>query len=291
MKTYLDCIPCFLRQALEAARAVTGDEGVHHQVMKSVAGLVAELAPGVMPPEVVRQVYGIVTEISSNSDPYHEEKWRANQQALSLYPRLKELVAESADPLLTACRLAVAGNAIDLGPDLKYGELDSIVELALASPLAINDYEQFRENVTSSRRVLYVGDNAGEIVFDRILIRELNRVKDLSIDFVVRGRPVINDATLADAVYVSLDKVAGVVSSGSAAPAMIPAQCSPEVLRLYHSADVIIAKGQGNYESLSEEGKNIFFFLRVKCPVVARLLGAGVGDAVLKRQDTVSLSG
>jgi uncharacterized protein with ATP-grasp and redox domains len=291
MKTYLDCIPCFLRQALEAARAVTTDEGVHRQVMKSVAGLVAELEPGVMPPEVVRQIYGLVTEISGNRDPYHAEKQRANRQALALYPRLKELVAESADPLLTACKLAVASNSIDLGPGLKYGELDSIVELALASPLAVNDYEQFRENVTGSRRVLYVGDNAGEIVFDRILIRELKRLKDLSVDFVVRGSPVINDATLADAVYVGLEEVAGVISSGSAAPAMIPAQCSPEVLRLYHSADVIIAKGQGNYESLSEEEKNIFFLLRVKCPVVARLLGASVGDAVLKRQDTASLSG
>jgi uncharacterized protein with ATP-grasp and redox domains len=291
MKTCLDCIPCFLRQALEAARAVTGDEGVHRQVMKSVAGLVAELPPGVTPPEVVRQIYGIVIEITGNSDPYHEEKHRDNQQALSLYPRLKELVAESADPLLTACKLAVAGNSIDLGPDLKYGELDSIIGQALASPLAINDYEHFRESVSSSRCILYVGDNAGEIVFDRILIRELKRVKDLSIDFVVRDRPVINDATLADAVYVSLDKVAGIFSSGSAVPAMIPAQCSPEVLRLYHSADIIIAKGQGNYESLSEEKKNIFFFLRVKCPVVAGLLGASVGDAVLKRQDAVSLSG
>jgi uncharacterized protein with ATP-grasp and redox domains len=138
MKTYLDCIPCFLRQALEAARAVTTDEGVHRQVMKSVAGLVAELEPGVMPPEVVRQIYGLVTEISGNRDPYHAEKQRANRQALALYPRLKELVAESVDPLLTACKLAVASNSIDLGPGLKYGELDSIVELALASPLAVN---------------------------------------------------------------------------------------------------------------------------------------------------------
>ena len=286
MKTYLDCIPCFLRQALEAVRAVTGDENVHRQVMKSVAGLVSELAPEVTPPETVRQVYSIIAEITGSSDPYHKEKWRANQQALSLYPRLKEAVAESADPLLTACKLAVAGNSIDLGPDLKYGDLSSIVELALASPLAINDYEQFRESISNSRRVLYLGDNAGEIVFDRILIRELKRVKDLSIDFVVRDKPIINDATLADAVYVSLDKVANIVSSGSAAPAMIPSQCSPEVLRLYHSADTIIAKGQGNYESLSEERKNIFFFLKVKCPVVARLLGASVGDAVLKKQGT-----
>jgi uncharacterized protein with ATP-grasp and redox domains len=198
-------------------------------------------------------------------------------------------VVESADPLLTACKLAVAGNSIDLGPGVKYGELSSIVELALASQLAINDYEQFRESISNSRRVLYLGDNAGEIVFDRILIRELQQIKDLSIDFVVRDRPIINDATLADAVYVSLDKVANIVSSGSAAPAMIPSQCSPEVLRLYHSADTIIAKGQGNFESLSEERKNIFFFLKVKCPVVARLLGASVGDAVLKKQDAAPL--
>ena len=291
MKTYLDCIPCFLRQALDAARAVTCDEAVHRQVLDSVASLVSRLPLEVTPSEIARQVYAVIAEITGSNDPYYKEKLQANQQALSLYPRLGEVVAKSDDPLLTACKLAIAGNSIDLGPDSKYAAVDSITGLALKSPLAINDYPQFRESINRSQNILYLGDNAGEVVFDRVLIDELRQAGDFTISFVVRGKPIINDATLADAEYVGLDRVADVISSGSSAPALILSQCSPEVRELYHSADTIISKGQGNYESLSEERENIFFFLRVKCPVVARLLGAVVGDAVLKKQDDVSQSG
>ena len=289
MKTYLDCMPCFLRQALEAARATTDDESVHHEVINSVANLVSEFSLEITPPQIAQQVYRVVADITGNRDPYHEEKQRANQLALSLYPRLKKVLADSDEPLLTACKLAIAGNSIDLGPSSRYGDINSIIETALTSSLGINDYCKFRDSIITCQRVLYLGDNTGEIVFDKILITELRQIKDFDIDFVVREKPVINDATLADAMYVGLDRIANIVSSGTDAPATILSQCSPEMLRLYHSADVIIAKGQGNYESLSEDQKNIFFFLKAKCPVIARLLGISVGDAVLKKQDIISL--
>jgi uncharacterized protein with ATP-grasp and redox domains len=120
-------------------------------------------------------------------------------------------------------------------------------------------------------------------VFDRVLIEELHQSKELEIDFVVRKRPIINDVTLDDAITVGKDKVARIISSGSDAPATILSQCSSEMLKLYYSADIIIAKGQGNYESLNEELGNIFFLLRAKCPLVADLLGVSVGDAILKQ--------
>jgi uncharacterized protein with ATP-grasp and redox domains len=156
--------------------------------------------------------------------------------------------------------------------------------LALVSPLGIDNYEEFRRSIGNSSHILYLGDNAGEIVFDRILIEEIRQIKDFEIHFAVREKPIINDATLPDAISTGMDKVAKIISSGSDAPATILSQCSPQMLQLYHSADIIIAKGQGNYESLSDEAKNIFFLLRVKCPVIARLLKARVGDAVLKKQ-------
>ena len=290
MKTYLDCIPCFFRQALETARVTTDDENIHRQVLNSVANLIPEFRLEVTPPEIAQRVYRIVADITGNKDPYHEEKWRANQLALSLYPRLKKAVTDSDDPLLTACKLAIGGNSMDLGPGPSYGDLNCIIETALASPLGIDDYHEFRNSVNNCQHILYLGDNAGEIVFDRILIRELRQIKDFDIDFVVREKPIINDVTLADAVSVSLDKVARIISNGSDAPATILSQCSPQLLRLYHSADIIIAKGQGNYESLNGEQKNIFFFLKAKCPVIARLLGASVGDAILKRQNIASLN-
>ena len=284
LKAYLDCIPCFLRQALEAARMATDDEDTHLRVLNSVAGVIPKLPLNVTPPEIAQQVYRIVADITGNRDPCYEAKQQANQLALSLYPHFKDAIASSDDPLLVACKLAIAGNSIDLAPQSNYGDPVSIAESALVSPLGIDDYEEFKRSIESSSRILYLGDNAGEIVFDRMLIEELQRIKDFEIHYVVREKPIINDATLDDAISTGMDKVAKIVPNGSDAPATILSQCSPQMLQLYHSADIIIAKGQGNYESLNDEAKNIFFLLRVKCPVIAGLLGANVSDAVLKSQ-------
>ncbi len=284
MKTYLDCIPCFLRQALGVARVTTDDINVHRRVLNAVASLIPELPLEATPPEIAQQIYRITCQTTGSHDPYREEKRRANKKALALYPRLKKTVADSDDPLLTASKLAIGGNSIDLGPTSRYADINSITASALDTRLSINDYDKFYSSINDSQRILYLGDNAGEIVFDRILIEEIKQIKDIRIDFVVRESPIINDATMADARYVSLDRVANLISSGSDAPATILAQCSAQMLELYHAADTIIAKGQGNFESLSEEGGNIFFLLKAKCEVIAELLGVSVGDAVLKKQ-------
>jgi uncharacterized protein with ATP-grasp and redox domains len=283
LRTYLDCLPCLLNQALKAARAATNDEGLHRQVINSVASMIPKLSLGLRPPEIAQRGYQLIYRITENSDPFYKAKVTANHAALALYPDLKEVIASSEDPLLTACKLAIAGNSIDLAPNFNQSDMDVIMNTALTSPLVINDYQQFRSSISNSRHILYLGDNAGEIVFDRLLIEELHQVKELEIDFAVRERPIINDATLDDAIAVGMDKVARIVSSGSDAPATILSQCSSEMLKLYYSADVIVAKGQGNYESLDEEQGNIFFLLMAKCPLVAEPLGVSVGDAVLKQ--------
>jgi uncharacterized protein with ATP-grasp and redox domains len=284
MKAYLDCLPCLMSQALRAARAVTDDEEVHRRVLNAVAGMIPNLSLGLTPPEITQQGYRLIYQIIGDSDPFLRAKAEANQMALALYPRLKKVLADSRDSLLTACKLAIAGNSIDFGPDFNWGNVGDIVNTALSSPLAINDYEKLRDGITNSRHILYLGDNAGEIVFDRLLIEEFHQVAQLDVTFVVRERPIINDATLDDALAVGMDRVAGVVSSGSDAPATILSQCSAEMLGYYRSADVIIAKGQGNYEALDGEEDNIFFLLRAKCPLLAEMLGVQVGDAVLKQQ-------
>ena len=287
MKIYLDCIPCFLRQALDAAKMATDDETTQRKVLNSVANIIPTLSLDVTPPEIAQQVYRIVANITDNRDPCYEAKRQANQLALSLYPQLKQAVANSDDPLLTACKLAIAGNSIDLAPRSNYGDITTIIESTLASPLGINNYIELREDIKDSSRILYLGDNAGEIVFDRILIEEIRQIKELDIHFVVRESPIINDATMDDAISTGMDKVARLISNGSDAPATILSQCCPQMLHLYHSADIVIAKGQGNYESLTGERENIFFLLKVKCPVIARLLEANVGDAILKRHSRI----
>jgi len=272
-----------MSQALRAARIITDDEEVQRQVVNAIAAMIPELSLGLTPPEIAQEGYRLIYEIIGDSDPFRKAKAEANQMALALYPHLKKVLADSEDSLLTACKLAIAGNSIDFAPNFNWGNMDDIVKIALSSPLAINDYEKLRDTVTNSRQVLYLGDNAGEIVFDRLLIEELHNVVEVDTIFVVRERPIINDATLDDALAVGIDTVATVVPSGSDAPATILTQCSAEMLRYYRSADVIIAKGQGNYEALDREPSNIFFLLRAKCPVLAELLGVQVGDAVLKQ--------
>jgi uncharacterized protein with ATP-grasp and redox domains len=281
MKTYLDCIPCFFRQALAAVRMSTDDEIIHRRVLNSVSMMIPGLALNATPPEIAQQVYRIVAEITGNNDPYLEVKKIANQSAMSLYARMKDLVDDSNDSLETACRLAIAGNAIDLGAQAEFGSIDSIIEDSVGYQLDQEHYRKFKESVGQSFLILYLADNAGEIVFDRILIEQLLQIKKSKIVFVVREKPIINDATLDDALQVGLNKVATIISNGSDAPATILSQCSPEMRSYYRAADLIISKGQGNYESLSNRTENIFFLFKVKCPVVARDSGYEIDSPVV----------
>lgn len=283
MKIYLDCLPCLLNQVLKAARAATEDQKLQRRVLNEVAAMITELPLDLKATEIAQRGYRLVSRITGNKDPYCREKAEANRMALSLYTQMKRLVDQSSDKLSTACKLAIIGNSLDLGPNFEHGGLENIIKIAGTCPLAVNHYKQFQNSLSNCRRLLYLGDNAGEIVFDRLLIEELRLFGDLEIYFVVREKPVINDVTLKDALSVGMDKVATVVSSGSDAPATILSQCSARLQKLYCSADIIIAKGQGNYESLEGEIGNIFFFLRAKCPLVADLLGVNVGDCVLKK--------
>ena len=259
----------------------TDDEMIHRRVLNSVALMIPELALDVTPPEIAQQVYRIIYEITGDNDPYREAKKRADDLAMSCYPRMQDMVEYSGDSLQTACKLAIAGNAIDLGAQAEYGNMNTIIEESLSYALNLDDYKRFKQSIKNKSLILYIGDNAGEIVFDRILIEQIKRINSNQIVYVVREKPIINDATISDAVRVGLDKVAKVISSGSDAPATILSQSSPELKDIYNSADVIIAKGQGNYESLCDRPENIFFFFKVKCPVIARDSGYDVGTLAL----------
>jgi uncharacterized protein with ATP-grasp and redox domains len=285
MKIQLDCLPCGLLQALKAARAATHDNELHQKVIRAAFEMIPQLPKDMKPPEMTQKIYRLVYEVTGNDDPYRSVKSQENELALKLYPRLREVLAHSEDPLFTACELAIAANSIDFAP-INHREADAreIIDMAFSQQLAVNDYEQFRSNVLASQRIVYIGDNCGEIVFDRLLIEEIRKVHDVDITFVVRERPIMNDATRSDAEFVGINKVARVISSGSDAPATILSQCSAEMLERYHAADMIISKGQGNQESLDEEKGNIFFLLKSKCAVAAKQLGASLGDAVLRQQ-------
>ncbi len=281
MRTYLECVPCFMDQALRAARMATPDPALHEAVLRDVASRVASLDLSRTPPEMGRVIHAIVRRVTGNDDPYAAIKRSFTDAALEILPELQGLVDESRDRFETAVRVAIAGNIIDLGshPDLRVDDLRSSLEDALRAPLDPVGLERLRELCGSGDDVLYIGDNAGETVFDRVLLAEIPADR---LTYAVRGRPVINDATRADAVAAGIDAVAEIMDSGGDAPGTLIGQAGEEFLERFHQADCVIAKGQGNYETLSGAGREVVFLLRVKCPVIARDVGATVGDCLVR---------
>jgi len=278
VKTYLDCFPCFLRQALEAARMAGADEERQRLILDRTMALLQDASLESKPPEIGDGVHRIVRQLTGDDDPYAAVKAESTREALRLYPRLKALVAEDGDRLERAIRIAIAGNVIDFATGADF-DIKEGLERILNQPFAINDIAAFRKALSEARSVLYLGDNAGETVFDRVLIEAL----DVPVIYAVKGGPIINDATVDDALAAGLDEVAEVVSTGSDAPGTILSRCSAEFRALYERAELVIAKGQANYETLSEERGRLFFLLKVKCPVIARDIGAPVGSIVLKQ--------
>ena len=283
MKTCLDCIPCFFDQALRAGRMATSDERLHKRILDDLGRELESISLDATPPEIGERIYRRVREITGAADPYAEVKRQGTEQALRLYPSLKERIDSAPDRLFEAVKTAIAGNVIDFGPGdcRSNGETDQAVEETLRQPFGVCDYDQFVEALSAAEWVLYIGDNAGETVFDRLLIERLGK----PVTYAVRERPIINDATVSDAEAAGLSEVARIVSSGCGAPGTIRCRCSGEFLGLLDSAPMVIAKGQGNYESLSQERRRMFFLLKVKCRLIARHLGIPRGSLVLKAGD------
>jgi damage-control phosphatase, subfamily I len=287
MKTYYDCIECFARQALDAARLLSADENIHEQVLRKVLSESSEMDFYKSPPAMGQRIHRLIRELLGDDDPYRQIKDRSNLLAMKLYPELKKNIEQSSDPLKTALRFAIAGNIIDLGVNSKLDEsvIYKTLEDSAKNDLFPDTIDDFRNAIDHATDILYLGDNAGEIVFDRLLIKQLPYEK---VTFVVRGSPVINDATLVDAQLTGMTDIVEVIDNGSDAPGTILEDCSEAFRHRFKKADLIIAKGQGNYESLSYVEKNIIFALLAKCQMIARDIGCDVGSFVLKKWNPCS---
>ena len=285
MRIFLDCIPCFVRQALDSARLVTDDEQIHEKVVREVLRLAADLDMSQSPPVIGQRIHRLIRKLICNNDPYHELKERFNRLALRICAELEERVRTSEDPLETAVRLAIAGNIIDLGvkTSIKESDVEKIIRDCLTADFDSRQVEEFRNAVSRAEKILYLADNAGEIVFDRLLIEQLACEK---VTVVVKGNPVINDATIEDADVAGLSRIVEVIDNGSDAPGTILESCSQAFRNRFAESDLVIAKGQGNYETLSDADKNIFFILKAKCPVIARDLGCEVGEMILRKSES-----
>jgi len=287
MITYLDCIPCFFRQALEGARMAGVSLRQQKQIIDEFARRIPKISLRASPPEVARFGYSILRNLRPDSDPYKEIKQKSNRCALKLLGKLRNKVDRSKDKLLTALELAIAGNIIDFGAknnlNIRF-ELKKILseENKNVYKKSIFHYSEIKKALKKAKNILYLADNAGEVVFDRILIEAIQRIyPDKVIYYAVKEKPIINDALYEDAKVCGIDKLVRVISNGADTPGTILSLCSKEFRKIYNNSDMVISKGQGNFESLSRQKRSIFFLFMVKCPVVAKETNCKLGDIVL----------
>jgi len=277
LKLHLDCYACFLRQTLQAARFSGCDEETQRRALLRTMQILANSPADVTPPQMSESIYSAIREETNSADNYREVKKSSTEQAMAFYPSLKKMVEESDDPFALAARIAVIGNIIDFGVTDSLN-LDEDIDKDLADSLTRDHTAHLKAELDKAPWVLYLADNAGETVFDRIFIETINH-KDLR--YVVKSGPVLNDALREDAEAVGLDKIVPIYETGIDAVGVVPQRSSQEFLDLLNTAPVIIAKGQANYESLGGTNYNVFFLFKVKCAMVSDITGLPVGSKLV----------
>ncbi len=281
MRSSLECVPCLVRQTMESVRHTIGDENKKQKLLRRFLRKLSKMDFNQPPPVAAQKVHRALRRASGIDDPYREAKDRFTAMALDILPSIEERIAAEADPFGAAVRLAIAGNVIDLGVNGDLTEEDALAAIRTAlDELVEGDTSEFEECARSARNILYLADNAGELVFDRPLIRALPAGR---VTVAVRGAPVINDAVAADALAAGIPEIARLIDNGSDAPGTILSDCGNAFKKAFRNADLVIAKGQGNYETLCDEEGPLFFLFRVKCLTVARHCGLAIGTHALLR--------
>ncbi len=282
MKTYPECLSCLLKQTVQTIKFAKAKKATQKKIIKEIEKNFLPFAKlEVCPPDISRNMHIIIKKLLKNNDPYKNVKTKYNKIALSLYPSLKNKIKKSKNKLLTAIKIAIAGNVIDFGAQLAF-DIKKDVEDILNKNFAIFDYEKFKNKLKKEKDILYLADNTGEIIFDKIFIEFLIKTYGSKVIYVVKEKPILNDATLKDAKWAGIDKIAKVISCGADSPGIVLRYCNNDFLKIFENSKLIISKGQGNFESLNRIKRPIFFLFKIKCDVVADYMKLPVGSIILK---------
>lgn len=273
------CLFCFSRAFEKLLDQHVNNKNEKHKLSKKFFGFLSEIETNQPTPVVAREIHAMIRKYLNEPDPYRKQKVQSNEQAKSLAGELKNKIAAAKDPWNLSLRYAIAGNIIDYGPGHKFDIKETIQQIEKAE-LAIDQSDQLIKKIRESGKVLYLGDNAGEIVFDKLFLQTLNHP---DVTFVTRGAPVINDVTLKEAEEVGMHEVAKVIDNGWDAPSTVLKKSSQTFKKAFEEADLIIAKGQGNFEGLMhEDDPRLWFLLMVKCQIIGDFLGVKKGDIVVR---------
>ncbi|MDH3329475.1 MAG: ARMT1-like domain-containing protein [Desulfobulbaceae bacterium] len=270
MQTSIECLSCFACQALATARLSSNDPDIEKRVVQEIGRLVSQFDLSLSPPENAVEVYALIAELTDIHDPYEQLRKKSNAMALSIRDRIRRRINSSENPVKTALHYAVAANIIDYGARHDFDEIN-ILENCLHRDFFIDDTEGFISALKSvaGLKILYLADNSGEIVFDGLLVEQLQKF-GCDVTLAVRGKRILNDVTIEDAVECGIDKLCRVITNGTGCPGSPLSSCSDTFRKVFSESDIIISKGQGNFETLSEVDGPIYFLLTVKCRVVGR---------------------
>ena len=283
MKTYPKCYDCIVRQTVNAVLLNEDDESIQIQTIQKVISKLAQMDAKLSPSEIAGETNRVIRDSLGVIDLYKDEKDASHQHALNYQDDLRELILKGQDRLERGLKVSAAGNIIDIVHAVDY-DLWEEVEKTVSQELQGGGLEAFRKELNGAPHLLYLADNVGETIFDRVFIETL----DIPVKYVVKSGPVLNDATLEYAVAAGIDQVAEVVETGSWAPGTVLSQSTPDFQKLFLESPLVLSKGQANYETMDEQGDKVFFLLRTKCPVLSDLLDIPVGNLVLKQGTPLS---
>ncbi len=277
MQTTIECIPCLLKQGIRISKFTNNGLEKTEDILREVIGYLHVEDYNMTPPYLAKNIYGIISKHTGIDDPYYSVKKYYNRELMDIQSDLEKIVENSEAQFTTAVKLAITGNIIDfgIGYDIdKEMVLKNVKEVEDKS-LAKDEIKELYASLSNAKTLLYIGDNCGEIVFDKVFIKYLKTTfPKLKVYFGVRGGAVINDVTLEDGKEVGMEEFAETLDNGDRAPGTIIGSVCSEFKDLFYKADVVISKGQGNYETLNEVDRgNIYFLFMAKCEVVAEKLG------------------
>ena len=283
MKVYYECAPCFLRQAKEALDLATKDESVKIEIMEEIVKIVgSEFNKEAVSNEVGTKIHRIIKDKTGNDDPYIIEKQKGNEIAFKFLPQIKEII-KADNRLESYVKAAIVGNIIDFGALGVNYDIENGIINNMKRDIALNHVDKLENTLKSANNVLYLADNNGEIVFDKLLIEKLKEY-DVEVTVALKEKPILNDATVEDAVNIELDEVAELVSTGTDSIGIIYGDISEEFREIFNNADMVISKGLGNYEGLTSMelgNKPVFVLLNAKCDPIAKDIGVNYLDNVV----------
>ncbi len=285
MKSDTECLLCGLKQVLNTMKLLNQDDEKIKNVMLQASKHLFTRNLDDSPAKIISPVYEMIYNATGNADPYKEKKIDSNKFAMSLYDDVYEMIEKSSSPLYSAAKASAIGNVMDMGIGYYKSDIESLISKEIHQKFDIDHFEDFLNDLKNKKRIIYLGDNSGEIAFDKLFIIEIAKNYRLPIYYVVKSAPIINDVTLSDAKYVGMEEVCNIRENGSKLIGTQLDDIDIELKELLYDKDTLaISKGQGNFETLYDTGVDVYFVLKSKCRVIANMFKSNIGDSIFYHQ-------